>query len=40
MNNEIEATFLDIDKTKIRKQLKGLGAECIKPGGQDASHSF
>ena len=31
MNNEIEATFLDIDKTKIRQQLKELGAECIKP---------
>lgn len=31
MNNEIEATFLEINKTKIRKQLKELGAECIKP---------
>lgn len=31
MNNEIEAQFLDIDKTKIREQLQELGATLIKP---------
>lgn len=31
MNNEIEAQFLDIDKTKIREQLQELGAALIKP---------
>jgi adenylate cyclase class 2 len=31
MNNEIEATFLDINKNKFRKQLKELGAKCVKP---------
>lgn len=31
MNNEIEAQFLDIDKGEIRKKLKEIGAECVKP---------
>ena len=31
MNNEIEAQFLDIDKSAIRKQLKAIGAKLIKP---------
>lgn len=31
MNNEIEAQFLDIDKTKIQDQLKRLGATLVKP---------
>ena len=31
MKNEIEAQFLDINKTKIRKQLKEIGAKLIKP---------
>ena len=31
MNNEIEAQFLDINKTKIRKQLKDIGATLVKP---------
>lgn len=31
MNNEIEAQFLDIDKEKMRKRLKAVGAELIKP---------
>ena len=31
MNNEIEAQFLDINKSAIRKQLKAIGAKLIKP---------
>lgn len=31
MNNEIEASFLDINKDDLRKKLKAVGAECIKP---------
>ena len=31
MNNEIEASFLDVDKDDLRKKLKAAGAECIKP---------
>ena len=31
MNNEIEATFLEIDKDEIRGKLKAIGAECVKP---------
>ncbi len=31
MKNEIEAQFLDINKAKIRKQLKAIGAQLIKP---------
>ena len=31
MKNEIEAQFLDIDKTKIRKKLKEIGATLVKP---------
>jgi len=31
MNIEYEATFLDINKDKIRQKLKGMGAELIKP---------
>lgn len=31
MNNEIEAQFLDINKTEIRKKLKAIGAKCVKP---------
>jgi len=31
MQKEIEAKFLDIDKDKIRKQLKDLGCKLIKP---------
>ena len=31
MNNEIEASFLDIDKDSYRAKLEAAGAECIKP---------
>lgn len=31
MNLEIEATFVDIDKTKLRAKLKSLGAKLIQP---------
>ena len=31
MNNEIEASFLDVNKDGLRKKLKAAGAECIKP---------
>lgn len=31
MNNEIEAQFLDIDKTQIRQQLQSIGATLVKP---------
>lgn len=31
MDIEYEATFLDINKDKIRQKLKGIGAELIKP---------
>ena len=31
MNNEIEASFLDVDKDDLREKLKEAGAECIKP---------
>ena len=31
MNNEIEAQFLYIHKSAIRKQLKAIGAKLIKP---------
>ena len=31
MNNEIEAQFLDIDKTEIRERLKSIGAKLEKP---------
>lgn len=31
MNNEIEATYIDIDKDDYRKKLEAAGAECIKP---------
>lgn len=31
MHNEIEAQFLDIDKTKIRQKLKTIGARLVKP---------
>ena len=31
MNNEIEAQFLDIDKDAMRKRLKEVGAELVKP---------
>ena len=31
MNNEIEAKYLDIDKTDIRKKLKAAGAQLIAP---------
>lgn len=31
MQTEIEAKFLNIDHDSIRKSLKGLGAECVKP---------
>lgn len=31
MKIEYEATFIDIDKEKIRKKLKGVGAKLIKP---------
>ncbi len=31
MNNEIEASFLDIDKDELREKLKNIGAECVMP---------
>jgi hypothetical protein len=31
MEIEYEATFLNIDKNKIRQKLKSIGAELIKP---------
>lgn len=31
MNNEIEASFLDVNKDDLREKLKVAGAECIKP---------
>ena len=31
MNNEIEASFLDVNKDNLREKLKVAGAECIKP---------
>ncbi|MBR2998400.1 CYTH domain-containing protein [Candidatus Saccharibacteria bacterium] len=31
MQNEIEAQFLSVDKTKIRAKLQSIGATCIKP---------
>ena len=31
MNNEIEAKYLDIDKTDIRKKLKAAGAQLLAP---------
>ena len=31
MNNEIEATYIDINKDDLREKLKEAGAECIKP---------
>ena len=31
MNNEIEASFLDVNKDDLRKKLKAAGAECNKP---------
>lgn len=31
MNIEYEATFPNVDKNKVRKKLKGLGAKLIKP---------
>lgn len=31
MNNEIEAQFLDVDKTAIRTKLKEIGAKLVKP---------
>lgn len=31
MNNEIEASFLDIDKDDLREKLKAAGAECVEP---------
>ncbi|MCQ2570954.1 MAG: CYTH domain-containing protein [Candidatus Saccharibacteria bacterium] len=31
MNNEIEASFLDVNKDELRAKLKELGAECVKP---------
>lgn len=31
LNKEFEATFLDIDKSAYRAQLKNLGATCTKP---------
>ena len=31
MNNEIEATYIDIDKDDFRAKLKAAGAECVKP---------
>jgi len=31
MNNEIEASFLDVNKDDLREKLKAAGAECIKP---------
>ena len=31
MHNEIEASFLDVNKDDLRKKLKAAGAECIKP---------
>ena len=33
MNNEIEATFYDVDKDEIRAKLKAAGAEMIRPEG-------
>lgn len=31
MNNEIEATYIDIDKDDLRARLKSAGAKCTKP---------
>ena len=31
MNNEIEATYIDIDKDDLRAKLKSAGAKCTKP---------
>lgn len=31
MNNEIEATYIDINKDDLRAKLKAAGAECVKP---------
>lgn len=31
METEIEAKFLNINKTRLRKLLQNIGAECIKP---------
>lgn len=31
MNNEIEATYIDIDKDDLRTRLKSAGAKCTKP---------
>ena len=31
MNNEIEATYIDINKDDFRAKLKAAGAECVKP---------